>query len=426
MFSSHCVRACARFSWAPALCAALPMLLVAQSVQAQTLTLAEVLDRATTSDPSVVANAARLQAANAAIMQADVRPRDVAGFELEDFAGTGAYSPVGNSQATAWYERTWERGGKRDARIGLAQAGVEATSSRNRLRSLDLLALVQETWVNALAAEALIPITENRLVAAQQVEGEVTRRVGRALDPLFAGERARTAVAEARSAVDRARINARIARTTLASFWGGTAEFELDPAPFAIINIETVESAELPDIALLKAEREVAGAQMRLSETGNAGDPTGRVGLRHFGQGNDLAFMVGASIPLGNRAANRGNIARAQAEAQVVDAEISVLRVQLDREIARLNAERTAIASEIARIDREILPSAERAVALVRSGFARGGTAFTFLEVHQAQQAVTDAQERRVELARLFHRAGARLDRLNGRHLPLLVNAENC
>jgi cobalt-zinc-cadmium efflux system outer membrane protein len=164
---------------------------------------------------------------------------------------------------------------------------------------------------------------------------------------------------------------------------------------------------------------------VRLAETGNAGDPTARVGVRHFGQGNDVAIIVGGSIPLGNRAANRGNVARANAEAQAAEAEIAVARVQVRREIDRLTAERASLAAEIVRIEREVLPSAERAVVLVRDGFARGGTAFTFLEVNQAQQAVVDARSRRVELLRRFHLDGARLDRLTGRHASLLASAEN-
>src|SRR3546814_9888670 len=33
-------------------------------------------------------------------------------------------SPLSQSQTTGWYERTWERGGKREARIGAARADV--------------------------------------------------------------------------------------------------------------------------------------------------------------------------------------------------------------------------------------------------------------------------------------------------------------
>jgi cobalt-zinc-cadmium efflux system outer membrane protein len=37
---------------------------------------------------------------------------------------------------------------------------------------------------------------------------------------------------------------------------------------------------------------------------------------------------------------------------------------------------------------------------------------------------VVDVRSRRVDLLRRFHLAGARLDRLTGRHAPLLSSAE--
>lgn len=424
MFYSHRARPCVRLLRLPLYCA-LPYLLFAQVAQAQDLTLSDALSRVAAGDPAIAANAARLGAADAAVAQADVRPRDVIGIDVEDFAGTGAYSPIDRSQTTGWYQRTWERGGKREARIGAAHSDHGVIAERNRLRMLDLMAQVQAVWVDALAAEAAISIAEQQLAGAQRVEAETVRRVGRALDPLFAAERAKTAVAQARIALDQARETARIARATLASWWGGAADYRLDAVPFGIVEAAAIAGDDSPDLALLAVERDAARARVRLAETGNIGDPTARVGLRHFRQGNDVAIMVGGSIPLGNRAANRGNVARANADAQVAEAEIAVARAQVRRDIDRLTAERAAIAAEIARIDREVLPSAERAVALVQSGFARGGTAFTFLEVNEAQQAVVHARSRRVELLHRFHLAGVRLDRLTGRHLPLVARAEN-
>jgi outer membrane protein, heavy metal efflux system len=425
MFSFDRARRRARFARLPVLCTALSLLFYAQAVPAQDLTLSDALTRAASIDPVTAANAAQLRAANAAIAQADVRPRDVIGVDVEDFAGTGPYSPVERSQTTAWYERTWERGGKREARIEAARSGVGVTTARTRLRTLDFLAQVQAAWVEALAAEAAVPVAEQRLTAAQQVEAEVGRRVARALDPLFAAERAKTAAAQARIALDQARQTARNARANLAAWWGGAADYRLDTTPFANLAAEPVVDGALPDLELLDAERDAADARIRLAETGNVGDPTARMGVRHFGQGNEVALVVGGSIPLGNRAANRGNVERARAEAQAADAEIALARIERRREIDRLVAERAAIETEITRIDREVLPGAERAVVLVREGFRRGGTAFTFLEVSQAQQAVIDARSRRVELLRRFHLAGARLDRLTGRHLSLVASAEN-
>ena len=403
----------------------LSLLLASQSAAAQDLTLAQALSRVASGDPSIAVGAAQRQAAQAAIRQADVRPRDVIGVDIEDFAGTGPYSPVDQSQTTAWYERTWERGGKREARVGAARSEMEVTQQRGQLRMLDLLAQVQAAWVEVLAAEAAIPVAEERLAVAQRLEREVARRVGRALDPLFAGERARTAVAQARIARDQAIENARINRASLAAWWGGGPDSRIDVGPFSQVASEASVDEDLVDLGLLDAERIAAQARVRLAEANGVTDPTLRAGVRHFGQGNDVALMVGGSLPLGGRKANRGNVERAEAERLAADAELAVTRVERKREVDRLVAQRGAIASEIGRIDREVLPSAERAVVLVRDGFNRGGTAFTFLEVAQAQQAVIDARARRIELLRRYHLDGVRLDRLSGRHASLIASAEN-
>ncbi|WP_247594851.1 TolC family protein [Sphingopyxis sp. PAMC25046] len=395
-----------------------------QPVWAQNLGLEEALSRVATSDPALTASIARLEAADAAILQADVRPRDVVGIDLEDFAGTGPYSPLKQPQTTGWYERTWERGGKREARIGAARADAAVVGAQNRVRLLDRLARVQAAWVEALAAEATVPVAESRLADMKRVELEVVKRVTSALDPWFAAERARTNVAQAEIAVDQARENARIARANLAAWWGGNGDFKLDPAALLVFDVAAPPRGESVDIAVLAAELNAAEAKAKLAETGNIADPSGRVGLRHFGDGNDLAIMVGGSIPLGTKSANRGNVARARADQRAVEADIAVARVEIEREIDRIVADRRLIATEIKRIDADVLPSANRAVRLIRDGLARGGTAFTFLEYAQAQAATNEAQSRRVELLRRFHLLGVRLDRLLGRHAPLLANME--
>lgn len=425
MLSQSRTRGRVRSLMARSICGPLAIFLFPQGGLAQTLTLNEALSRVATADPTTIANAANLRAADAAVTQADVRPRDVTGFELEDFAGTGAYSPFQRPQATAWYERKWERGGKRDARVDAARSNIGVTVERNRLRMLDRLALVQAAWVEVLATQASIPVAEQRLAAARRTSAEVDRRVGRALDPLFAAERARTTVAEARIALDQARQAFKVARNNLATWWGGNGDFQVSTDEFTLTTNLPEGPEQAPDLAFVNAERAAADARVRLAEADNVGDPTGRVGLRHFGQGNDVAVMVGGSIPLGSRAANRGNVERARAEEQAAEAEIAVLRVEVRRETDRLIAERALLAVEVSRIDHEVLPSAERALALVRDGFVRGGTAFTFLEINQAQQALVEARALRVDLLRRFHLAGVRLDRLTGRHLPLLASAEN-
>lgn len=398
-------------------------LAVPHILAAQPLTLADILDRAVAKDPFAALRSARAQSADAATRQARIGPQPSIGADIEDIAGTGPYSPVDRSQSTFYYERQIERGGKRAARIGVAQAEAGLVAGQSRLRMLDFLAEVQTAWVEAQSSRAIADIAGERLAVAQRLQGEVGRRVARALDPLFAGERARAATAEAAIARDRAVEQARIDRMHLAALWRDD-DVELDPAAFALKGAQARADDKAPDLALMEAGRLAARRRIDLEKARAMADPTLRAGLRHFGQGNDISVVIGGSIPLGGRRYNAGNLDRAQADYRAAEAEAALAGAARTREIARLAASREAIASQIARTDAEVLPAAEQAVRLVRDGFNRGGTAFTWLEVAEAQRSVIDARLRRIDLLKTYHLDGARLDRLTGRHLPLIENRE--
>lgn len=400
------------------------LLALPAAAYAQPLSLADVLARAAAEDPGRAATEARLQAAEAALRQASVRPNPSIGLEVENFAGTGARELLDETESTLYYQQTFERGGKRGARADAARAEIAVAAAQAQVRALDLLATVQTLWVEAAAAEAGVGVAEERLAVAQRLERETVRRVAAARDPLMSGERARTATAEARIALERARTGAIDARVALAAYLGMPA-VELDMTAFTTATFgATPGDAEPPDLAALAAQRDAAQARVRVEQSRAVQDPTFRAGLRHFREGGDVAFIVGGSIPLGRYDTNRGGIDRARAERLAAEADIAAARTERGREMARLTARRAATAAELARLEGEVLPSARRAVDLARDGFSRGGGAFTYLEVAEAQRVLVGARARRIELLKSFHLDGVRLDRLTGRHAPLLARAE--
>jgi outer membrane protein, heavy metal efflux system len=394
---------------------------------AQPLSLSEALTRAAGQDPTRPTADARIQAAEANARQAGVKPNPSIGLDIENFAGTGDRDLADRTETTLYWQQTLERGGKREARLGAARAEVSVARLRGQVRALDHLAAVQALWVDAAVAQEAIGIAEVRLTAAQRLERETARRVAAARDPLFAGERARTAVAQARIALDHARDNARNARAALAAYLG-QPDVEIDSGGLGVLGgggaADAPAGLEPVDLRILEAERDAALARVRVEEARAVQDPTLRAGVRHFREGGDVAVVVGGSIPLGRNDTNAGAIDRARAERLAAEAEIAFARSEREREIARLAARRAATAAEVRRIDAEVTPSAQRAVELVRDGFSRGGGAFTFLEVAEAQRAETDAQARRLDLLKSFHLDGVRLDRLTGRHAALIAIAE--
>src|SRR3546814_14380681 len=112
--------------------------------------------------------------------------------------------------------------------------------------------------------------------------------VGRALDPLCAGERAHTAVAQARIARDPAVENARIARASLAAWWGGGPDFRLDARTFFQAADMAPVGEDIVDLGLLDAELPAAEARITPTVAHGANDPSVRAGIRHFGQRNEV------------------------------------------------------------------------------------------------------------------------------------------
>lgn len=390
------------------------------------LDLFDALSRASAADPTLAGAEARIAAAEASIRQAGVKPNPSLGLELENFAGNGAYSLLDRTEATLSWQQTLERGGKREARVGFARAGVEVARRRREVRRLDLLRDVQVAYAEALAAEAEALMADARYVAASSALSDVQRRVRAARDPLFAGSRAEATAAQAEIERDQARGAARNARETLARFWGGSADFALNLETFFQVSAPTSPArVAAADLALLKAERDVAAASVRVEQSRAVTDPTVRAGVRYLGDGDDVAFVVGGTLPLRLNDNNKGNIDRAIAERAAADADIAATETVRSREIARLVARMTASATESERLRTEVIPAAIRAVEQVREGFNRGG--FQYISVAEAERALADARARRVTVLRQFHLDQAALDRLTGRHAALAssnLNAE--
>lgn len=391
-----------------------------------TLDLSEALARASASDPALAAWDSRQSAAEANIRQAGVRPNPSLGVELENFAGTGAYSLLDRTETTLSYQQTFERGGKREARVDAARASAEVVPRRREVRRLDLLRDVQTAYAEALAAEAELLIAEARFIAAESAQRDVDRRVRAARDPLFARSRAEAITAQAEIERDQARTGAENARAVLARFWGGSSDFALElEGFFAVTPPEGAGAAARVDLALLEAERDVAIANVGIERSRTMTDPTLRAGVRYLGNGSNVAFVVGGTIPLRRYDTNKAAVERALAERNAAEVDITADRIVREREISRLTTRLGSSALEAERLRAEVIPKAIQAVEQVRDGFNRGG--FQYANVAEAERGLADARARRVAVLRQFHLDQAALDRLTGRYSALAssnLNAE--
>ncbi len=388
----------------------------ATSASAQTYTLEEAVRTAVANSPQGEATAARLDGLNAARSAADTNPAPTIDGTVENI-GTPGFSQW---QIDGTYNQRLERGGKRAARVGLAQGDIAVAEAEALVRRLDLAREVQALYVEAQAAALSLELARSRVEIAETLANEVQRRVDEARDPLFAGTRARTQLAEARVDLGLAEHAFEAALARLALLTGG------DPGSIGVVPSGFLEAEEIAitaadltpvDLAVFQARRERADANYRLQEANSRTDPTVFAGPRLFGNG-DVAVIAGFSLPLPNRALNRANIDRAAAEQRQVEADLAVERFQRRRQIA-LAAERVEEARhEAEAIHEQVVPGAEQTLREVRAGYNRGG--FTFLDVSIAQTALHEARVRFVDALAEYHQAKVDYDRLTGRFIELV------
>ena len=405
-----------------------PVLLgpAAAAQQSVTLTLEDAVSRAVAADPGLRAAGAGVDAALGARRQARARANPELGVEVENFNGRGDLRGFQGAETTFSLSQEVDIAGQRRARVRLTDRELHGAELDRLVRGLDLARDVQLAYYSALAADEMATIARERLATAEALNNSVARRVAAARDPLMAGARAEAGLAEARIALTRAETESATARAQLASLIGDPA-FALIGASFALPQASEHDHVSptdaSPDIARLLTARDRAGEAARVERSLAWRNPTLSLGYRRFEeQSGDGALVAGVSVPLGVFDRNQGNVARARAEQQRAEYELEAGRRSLSREYAALQRAMDTDAAAVRATEESVIPQAGRALALAQDGYNRG--AFSYLDVLDAQRALTDARERRVEALKSFHINEAALDRLTARFAQSLPSQE--
>ncbi|GAM98998.1 heavy metal RND efflux outer membrane protein of CzcC family [alpha proteobacterium U9-1i] len=399
----------------------------AHAQEAAPLALRDALTRAIESDPGLRAAGAGVDAALGGVRQARVRPNPELGAEVENFNGRDDLRGFNGAETTFSLSQEVELGGQRSARVRLADRELHGAELDRVLRGLDLLRDVQVAYFDALAAQELVAIERERVATAVALDASVARRVAAARDPLMAGARAQAGLAEARIALTRAEAEATTARARLASYWGGEDGFALIRADFTLPvtadHDHALNTDQAPDIARLAAERERLDAAARLERSLSYQNPTLSLGYRRFeDRDGDGALVAGFSIPLGLFNRNQGSVARAQAEQRRAAFDLEAGRRTIAREFSALERALASDAAAVRSTEQDVIPQAERALSLAQDGYNRG--AFSYLDVLEAQRALSDARQARVDALRSYHSNEAALDRLTARFAETLPGQE--
>jgi len=377
-------------------------------------TLDQALALAGVSSPSVDAALAGIRTADAARAVAGLRPNPSVVAQTENVMGSGLYRGARSAETTAGIELPIELGGKRSARIAVADAHGRRAAIAAAAAMADLRLAVILAYVQAAAAERRVASAREQ--AGLAVEGLRAARVrvqaGRA-SPMEE-QRADLVRINAVAALERATRTMEVARGNLARRIGQPINGKLDLAWFDRIDrsdpMSGVDPGGIIAMAAVRADVATADAQVRLARAQRVPDITLSASARRFAATNDTAAVFGVSIPF--PIFNNGNaaVAQARAERDQSDAQGRLIASETAQAIATAEAEVANAATAARTAGGPALAAAGEAARIARIGYREGK--FGQLDLLDAERTLSETRVAAIDALAAYHDALARRDRL--------------
>ncbi|SOZ08990.1 TolC family protein [Cupriavidus taiwanensis] len=396
----------------PPAAVALPLAPAPAGTPAQTLTLDAALALAEAGSFTLSAAGKELDATEGDLIQSRVLPNPELAVSMED-------TRKASRSTTGQVNLPIELGGKRAARIGLAERGRELAQAELGSTRAELRAAVIARFFGVLVAQERVRLAEGSVGIASQAADAAGRRVAAGKVAPLEATRARVEQANAELELAEATGALQSARQSLAALWGDSvprfaqARGDLDalpsrPAPAAL-------QAALEDSPLLAASRlaaERSRAEVAVQRSRQYPDVTVSLGAKRDNEANRNMAVLGVAIPLPLFDRNQGNLYAALRRADGAQDAHAAARVRLQGELQQASTQLSVSRAAAQTLQASVLPAAEQAYAAASRGFEAGK--FNFLDVLDAQRTLFQARIRYLDVLARTYDAAATIDRILG------------
>ncbi|UIJ43515.1 TolC family protein [Sphingomonas cannabina] len=381
-------------------------------------TLEDALRAAGASSPAADAASAGVAAARAGRTAAGLHPNPQVQVQVENVLGSGQYSGFDSAETTVGVAIPVELGGKRGARIAVADAQLSRAELQAAIAQADIRLQVTSLYVETIAAEERVMLGRDQLRIAGEALRAARVRVQSGRASPIEEQRADVARIQAEADLERNLRLARAARENLARRVGSIPAGPLDLGLLDRIPPATQGPVVPPNAAgtlaqaAADADLAFADAGVRLARANRVPDLTVGPGLRRLEQTSDMAAIFSISIPMplfnrGTAAVDQARAERARAEAQRRVTQLDVEQTITDASAAVDNAATSARAAGPA------LAAAEEAARIARIGYREGK--FGQLDLLDAERTLAQTRSAAIDAFTAYHIAKARLERLTAR-----------
>lgn len=388
-----------------------------QENPAGVITLRQALSLALLQNPALASFSYEIRAAEARALQVSLYPNPELGIELENFAGSGAFSGSGELETTLSLGQSILLGGKRGKAVRAAALESDLAAWGYESARLDVFTEVRRAFVEVLSDQQRVKLNEELAQLAEQLLQTISERVKAGKVSPAELSRAQVRLSTQRMELERARRELNAARTRLVAVWGSRNAGFMRAAGLldTLYSIPPQEKLtplllQNPDLARFATELEQRQAVVALEDALRIPDPTISGGVRRLNGSDDNAVVAGISIPL--PFSNRNQGARQEARVRLLQTlrEKQAVEVQLNAALSQAYSSLQNVFNEATTLRDQILPEAQKAFDTINEGYLQGR--FNFLDVLDAQRTLFEARGQYLRALADFHTVTAEIERL--------------
>jgi cobalt-zinc-cadmium efflux system outer membrane protein len=379
------------------------------------VTLREAVALALQHDPALASAGWVVAASEAEARQRGRAPNPRASIAAENLGGPDSGDTF--ERYTLRLSQVIELSGKRARRESLGYATQRLRAWDYEAQRLATASAAASRYVAVAVSQQRVVLAEEQLALAESGLAIADDRVRNGSAPGLERDRASARVALRAIALEQARQRLLADRAGLAASWGATqatftqAVGELD-SRVELPALDTLRERLGQSPALARWDDEIAQreAVVALARANATPDPTVGAGVRYFPDADDAAAVFELGLPLQLFDDNRDAVLAARLHVSQAVAQRDHAYAETGRLLARAHAEALAADYTVRSLDGEALPASQRAYDAAVEAYAAGLS--DYLTVLDAERALLDIRERRLDAVRDYHLAVIAIEKL--------------
>jgi cobalt-zinc-cadmium efflux system outer membrane protein len=401
----------------------------------ETIAIDDALKRALMHNPELAASSWEVRSGEARTTQAGLLPNPEIEVEVENFGGSrGEDDQNGGSDTLKRFEgaettvalsQLIELGGKRSKRKRVAESEHSLRKWDLEVKRLDTITDVSGAFINLLALQERMDLTNGLVDLAQDVYNTVSERVKAGKVSPIEATRAHTALATIQIEQERATRELETGRRHLAATWGsddpgfqrvtGNLEAISAPPPYEFL-LSRIDHN--PDIARWDDELGQREAALSLEKSQRYPDLTIAGGVKYLEESNDQTYLMRVSLPIPLVNRNQGAVREAIYNLQKARDERAAAAVKTRTALNESYQTLLFAYAETTTLRDTILPGAESAFNATNEGYRAGK--FSYLDVLDVQRSLFDAKDTYLSSLLAYHKALTAIERLTGEALSAI------